>query len=125
VNARRLGWDSKRLDAASFLGLRDGWYDVSVLVSGGVIEIVDIEGESAPCDDCGLDTFNPDGQEWYMVTGATWEQVAANAKFLCVGCLEGRLGRLLTPADFAPFPINDRSALDSDRLADRKGHQRT
>jgi len=71
-----------------------------------------------------LDTLNPEGQAWYMVTGATWEQVAANAKFLCVGGLEERLGRLLTPADFAPFPINERSALDAARLADRKGQGR-
>jgi hypothetical protein len=119
---RGFGWDSRRLDAASFLGLHDGWYDVSVLVSGGVIEIVDIEVSSAPCDDCGFDTLNPEGHEWYMVTGAAWEPVAADAKFLCVGCLEGRLGRRLTPADFAPWAINERSVLDSPRLADRKGH---
>ena len=67
-----LGFDSRRSGLASFLGLPDGWYDVSVLVQGGVVELVDIEVSSAPCDDCGFDTLDPEGSEWYAVTDAVW-----------------------------------------------------
>jgi hypothetical protein len=43
--------------------------------------------------------------------------------FLCVGCLERRLGRRLTPADLKAVGISELNAIDSDRLADRKGHR--
>lgn len=92
---------------------------VSVLVSGGVIEIVDVEVGSARCDDCGFDTLDPEGSEWYAVADAVWQPVAADATFLCVGCLEERLGRRLTPTDFSPFGIESPSP-ESRRLADRK-----
>jgi len=34
---------------------------------------------------------------------------------LCIGCLERRLGRRLTPADFTDAPANDPSDRDSGR----------
>lgn len=44
----------------------------------------------------------------------------SDGDFLCVGCLEGRLGRVLVPADFTSAPINDPSPWDTPRLAARK-----
>jgi hypothetical protein len=41
--------------------------------------------------------------------------------FLCVGCLEERLGRRLVPVDFPDFSINDDDPWNSARLVDRKG----
>ena len=58
------------------------------------------------CIDCGVCT-NCNG-EYYMVYDEVWE--AANPKrkgMLCIGCLETRLGRLLTKDDFTDAPVND------------------
>jgi hypothetical protein len=45
---------------------------------------------------------------------------------LCIGCVERRLGRGLTPEDFDwSLSINEPSEMDTDRLADRKGQRRT
>ena len=43
-----------------------------------------------PCDDCNLSTC--DLGEWYMVWKGLWPE---GASFLCIGCLEDRLGREL------------------------------
>src|SRR6476660_6775807 len=40
--------------------------------------------------------------------------------FLCIGCLEKRLDREVTPKDFTPVPINDPCPWDTERLAARK-----
>jgi hypothetical protein len=40
--------------------------------------------------------------------------------FLCIGCLEKRLGRELTAEDFPDCPINHQHHLDTPRLASRK-----
>lgn len=40
--------------------------------------------------------------------------------YLCVGCLERRLGRELTAADFLGVSVNEPLDCDSPRLADRK-----
>jgi hypothetical protein len=82
---------------------------------------------SAPCLDCGWLTCRHDQPgEWYMVTDQVWEQAGMGdtrrwlsdhpgtpagptggpGHYLCLGCLEARLGRQLTPADFASIPIN-------------------
>jgi hypothetical protein len=46
--------------------------------------------------------------------------------FLCVGCLEKRLGRELTAEDFPDAPINHQHDLDTPRLAARKKqHKKT
>jgi len=44
--------------------------------------------------------------------------------FLCVGCLERRLGRELTAADFKHVSLNRDSVCDSHRLSKRKRHGR-
>jgi hypothetical protein len=38
---------------------------------------------------------------------------------LCIGCLENRIGRRLTQADFTDAPINQPSRCNSKRLASR------
>jgi hypothetical protein len=59
-----------------------------------------------PCADCGRDTI---GVEYYIIHDHLWAAagMAPDGGFLCVGCLERRLGRPLTGADFPPhIPVN-------------------
>jgi hypothetical protein len=71
------------------------------------------------CADCGIGTVTLG--EYYMVKRDVWEQVWTGRRkawhgtvpgqgILCIGCLEQRLGRTLTPDDFtfAPTPMSDR-----------------
>ena len=96
---------------------------------------------SAPCLDCGWLTCRHDQPgEWYMVTDQVWEQAGMTdtiqwlsehpgapagptggpGHYLCIGCLEDRLGRRLTPADFPSTPINRSDwHRKTTRLADR------
>jgi hypothetical protein len=70
------------------------------------------------CRDCKrlvTPTHTPSGTpdwQWYIVYPDVW--AAAGLKFtdgcLCIPCLEQRLGRVLTAADFPPAPINDPDA---------------
>ena len=75
------------------------------------------------CLDCGVDTARID--EYYIVTSQVW--LSANpvkAGMLCIGCLEGRLGRNLTPEDFIDCPLNTDHAgwnRKSERLLERLG----
>jgi len=64
------------------------------------------------CVDCGLDTI-AEG-EWYMVHDQVWQQAWGSLEFtgpgqqiLCIGCLQNRIGRRLTSADFTDAPVND------------------
>jgi hypothetical protein len=57
-----------------------------------------------------------------MVHDELWAQAGMEpfGGWLCVGCLERRLGRRLVPADFKAVGANDSSRmLHSDRLASR------
>ena len=56
--------------------------------------------------------------EFYIVTDEVWAASAMTPTggCLCVGCLEARLGRQLTPADFPDLPVNDLTITD-DRYA--------
>lgn len=86
-------------------------------------------GPGKPCLDCGWFTWQPSGQsEWYMVHDYLWRQAGAPTRrvstpgdgyYLCVGCLETRLGRTLTAADFTAAPLNEPSTLSTGRLNDR------
>jgi hypothetical protein len=87
---------------------------------------------ATPCKDCGLDTTPCTGRrgcrhkgrwELYMVYDDVWDAARMCDGYLCIGCLERRLGRCLTPADFPPLPVNDPVDWDSDRLAARKGQR--
>jgi hypothetical protein len=89
------------------------------------------------CADCGVDTTPPlNGDrrykvrhEWYVVRDAIWKAagmkdrviVAGEAGYyLCIRCLERRVGRELRRADFTDAPVNAPWRRDSDILADRK-----
>jgi hypothetical protein len=61
------------------------------------------------CADCGIGTIT--AGEYYMVHDAVWEQAwvgrrkwwyrhVSGTEILCIGCLENRIGRKLTMADF-------------------------
>jgi hypothetical protein len=59
------------------------------------------------CMDCEkhISEFN----EYYMVHEWIWNSVVINDevyRYLCIGCLESRLGRQLRPDDFTGYPVN-------------------
>jgi hypothetical protein len=77
------------------------------------------------CIDCGVDTYplecrDARTSEYYMVHDAIWLAAGMSTKygggFLCIGCLEARLGRTLTPCDFTDAPINRPDRWHSPRL---------
>lgn len=70
----------------------------------------------SPCRSCGVDTTPCTGKrgcrhkgrwEWYMVRDAIWRAVGGGEGFLCIACLEGKLGRPLNRTDFTDAPVND------------------
>lgn len=82
------------------------------------------------CFDCRIDTAPDRGfWEWYMVHDHVWEEAQAlPIACLCIGCLERRLGRPLTPLDFTDAPVNGSRlrrylwcSRRSPRLAERLG----
>lgn len=79
--------------------------------------------ERSNCADCGIDTTpeQPEGTwEYYMVTNHLWNTTAIGDGFLCIGCLEARLGRELGNGDFTSAKLNDPDhPFHSDRLRDR------
>jgi hypothetical protein len=95
---------------------------------------------SAPCKDCGMDTepWPPrrGTQEHYLVKDEVWQKVGmplgrrdpdtcairGGGGFLCVGCIEKRLGRLLTIDDFTPLTVPLlRGSENTPRLLSRAG----
>lgn len=92
-----------------------------------------------PCRDCGVDTIPAEGdREYYEVLDEVWQLARGEGYgnsdngeagyFLCIGCLEARLGRRLTRADFAEKPASIPSPWYSDRLNNRlldRGKERT
>jgi len=73
------------------------------------------------CSLCRLDTLEID--EWYIVNDEVWLAAVGADSFicyLCIGCLELRLGRRLAPSDFpSDVPINQMHRANSSRLRDR------
>lgn len=81
------------------------------------------------CKDCGMDTAPCTGKrgcrhkgrwEYYMIRDELWMAAGMRDGFLCIRCLENRLGRRLTPEDFTKVPINGASPWDTPRLKARK-----
>lgn len=81
------------------------------------------------CADCGVDTTPCTGKrgcrhkgrwQWYMVTKALWKRAGMKDGFLCIPCLEARIGRPLKPRDFTKWPVNDLNAWDTDLIWMRK-----
>ncbi len=55
-----------------------------------------------------------------MVHDELWDQHGCGVGVLCVECLESRMGRQLTPADFTDYPVNTITGWKkSDRLLSR------
>jgi len=56
------------------------------------------------CNGCGkeFDTRN----DYYMVRDDIWQSVRGDARFLCLGCVEKRLGRKLESDDFTDVIAN-------------------
>lgn len=72
------------------------------------------------CLDCGASTAEDGLNEYYMVQAAVWHAANPGRKgMLCIGCLEARLGRRLTPEDFTSAPINSIKEWHSERLRSR------
>jgi len=83
------------------------------------------------CKDCGADTIAIG--EYYIVRDEVWALAwpgyhnprhgkLLGERVLCIGCLENRLGRTLTRADFVDVPANDLNNPEyhfSDRLRAR------
>jgi hypothetical protein len=73
------------------------------------------------CADCGVETSN----EFFMLNHDVWALAVAGENqrgglFLCVGCLERRLGRRLAPGDFLDCVLNNRTDFPrSQRLRER------
>lgn len=83
--------------------------------------IGDVDADSSLCQMCGEDTEAL--AEYYMVTFELWKTVVLEEMqpgMLCVGCLEGLLGRELVSEDFLEAPVNY-SAYKSERLLARLG----
>jgi hypothetical protein len=81
---------------------------------------------AVPCHDCGdLDRTGEGPHEWYMIHDDLWAEsgLGPDDGHLCVGCLEKRLGRQLTPADFKDVPLSHPPFGNlTARLLDRLGH---
>lgn len=70
------------------------------------------------CADCGVDTAAI--HEWFMVRDDVWHESGVQPDaFLCLACLEVRLGRELCPDDFLDVPMNRPSWPHSPRLRER------
>lgn len=83
--------------------------------------VEDPEEFSMNCYGCGVDT-NENG-EYYMVQFEIWQTVIPREqqrKILCIGCLEGYLGRELVSEDFIEAPLNYCPS-ESERLMNRLG----
>src|SRR4051794_17419660 len=77
---------------------------------------------TAPCHDCGTDTLPTDygpRAEWYMVHNDIWDQAGMQplGGYLCIGCLELRIGRRLNANDFRPCDLSDLDIADNPRWA--------
>jgi hypothetical protein len=78
-----------------------------------------------PCADCGIATQpDSDGEdEYYLVDDRVWKAAGMGPLdgFLCIGCIERRLGRQLRACDFTDAPVNAWTLLPGStaRLRDR------
>ncbi len=69
------------------------------------------------CLDCGVDTGKI-GEHYFIHTHLWLRAVNSIKGMLCIACLEKRLGRQLTRADFTDAYIN-KSGIRSERLMSR------
>lgn len=73
------------------------------------------------CADCSTETLSPEPgvrTEYYMLRDTVWAAARTDPHaYLCVGCIEARLGRRLHSGDFTATPINDLGIVDNPRFA--------
>lgn len=62
-----------------------------------------------PCADCGIDTTKAGvyDNNYYMVKDRIWDKYGVGEGFLCLECLQKRLGRPFRPTDFNDSVLND------------------
>jgi hypothetical protein len=78
---------------------------------------------TSPCADCRMNTTPDDPAlgHWYMVTDEVWAAAGMRNGYLCVGCLENRIGRHLNGGDLQGIPVNFPGLFrDTERLAELK-----
>lgn len=75
--------------------------------------------ESDLCVDCGVNIFEI--KEYYMVSDACWKRSGMKPRggFLCIGCLEKRLGKKLKSYNFKKCPLNWRNIIVPDHGSHR------
>lgn len=56
------------------------------------------------CVDCEVHTGSIG--DYYMIHQHLWAKYGCGQGMLCISCLEHRMGRILTPADFTNAPVN-------------------
>lgn len=73
------------------------------------------------CVDCSVNTSYI--EEYYNVLDHVWAETGLRPDdgMLCIRCLEARIGRKLTPADFSDAPVNQGFFGLSDTFKDRLG----
>ena len=73
------------------------------------------------CLDCGEHTGLIG--EYYMVKDGLWAKYGARRGMLCIGCIEARMGRTLSPVDFTDCILNSGKShfSHSHRLLSRLG----
>ena len=69
------------------------------------------------CRDCGGDVTD----EFYMIHHHLWDEYVRVGGWICVPCVEDRLGRRLTRDDFILCPINVTTFRKTERLLERMG----
>jgi len=68
----------------------------------------------------GVLSLHTPNQEVYTVHAKVWRKAGDASGCLCVGCLEARLSRQLSPKDFVPYDGLNRIPA-SERLRSRRG----
>jgi hypothetical protein len=58
-----------------------------------------------------------------MVTKDVWAAANVDSGYLCIPCLERRLGRPLVAADFTSAPVNQPSPWDTPQLTDARSRR--
>lgn len=69
------------------------------------------------CQDCGVHV--EDSGEYCMLHFRVWMEASRGASMLCIGCIENRLGRRLTKADFDMHYQQNTKPGKSARMIDR------
>ncbi len=93
------------LDTANYYDL--DLEDMSVDDAREFLLALSLELPRSFCSDCGWKINTSEHKEWFMLEDSLWESFRGSPRVLCVGCVEERLERRLTVADFDwDIPLN-------------------